>query len=62
MNMFTGGGKKRMRHRHTDDAENFKHRQLRAKRRNSIIVKTLFYTLCVIALITIAVVYYVYTA
>lgn len=51
-----------MRHRHTDDAENFKHRQLRAKRRNSIIVKTLFYTLCVIALITIAVVYYVYTA
>lgn len=51
-----------MRHRHTDDAENFKRRQLRAKRRNSIIVKTLFYALCVIALITIAVVYYVYTA
>ena len=55
-----GGGKKNMKLKYTDEAEEFKQRQLRAIRRKAIMESLLFYILCVIALIIISAVFYVY--
>ena len=55
-----GGVKKNMQLKYTDEAEEFKQRQLRAIRRKAIMESLLFYILCVIALIIISAVFYVY--
>ena len=55
-----GGVKKNMKLKYTDEAEEFKQIQLRAIRRKAIMESLLFYILCVIALIIISAVYYVY--
>ena len=55
-----GGVKKNMKLKYTDEAEEFKQRQLRAIRRKAIMESLLFYILCVIALIIISAVYYLY--
>ena len=53
MNIFTSKNGKRHRHRHTDDADEFKRRQMASKRRKAVFSKLLFYALCVIALIVL---------
>ena len=55
-----GGVKTNMQLKYTDEAEEFKQRQLRAIRRKAIMESLLFYILCVIALIIISAVFYVY--
>ena len=50
-----------MKHRHTDDAEEFKHRQLRSIRQKKLAKKILFCTLLVVAVIVLAFVLYVYS-
>lgn len=55
-----GGVKKNMQLKYTDEAEEFKQRQLRAIRRKAIMESLLFYIFCVIALIIISAVFYVY--
>ena len=55
-----GGVKKNMKLKYTDEAEEFKQRHLRAIRRKAIMESLLFYILCVIALIIISAVFYVY--
>ena len=62
MKIFTSKNGKGHRHRHTDDADEFKRRQMASKRRKAVFSKLLFYALCVIALIVLVAVYYVYTS
>ena len=62
MKIFTSKNGKRHRHRHTNDADEFKRRQMASKRRKAVFSKLLFYALCVIALIVLVAVYYVYTS
>lgn len=50
-----------MKHRHTDDAEEFKRRQLRSIRQTKLVKKILFRTLLVVAVIVLAIVLYVYS-
>ncbi len=48
-------------HHHIDDAERFKQHQLRAHHRKKVLSKVLFWTLCVIAVMVLCAVYWLYT-
>lgn len=60
LSSLSGGGK-RMKHRHTDSADEFKRRQLRSIRQTKLVKKILFRTLLVVAVIVLAIVLYVYS-